>query len=75
MRWPTTVGGWQWQKIDGDIEERWKESPVGPRVWRDLFVGPRWLPPESTPDRELVRGVDGHAVLAREQLGPSCTAA
>jgi hypothetical protein len=75
VRWPTTVGGWQWQKVDGDIEERSKESPVGPRVWRDLFVGPRWLPPESTPDRELVRGTDGHAVLAREQLGPSYRAA
>ncbi|HEX8106511.1 MAG TPA: hypothetical protein VF516_02235, partial [Kofleriaceae bacterium] len=75
VRWPTTIGGWQWQKVDGDVEERWKESPVGPRVWRDLFVGPRWLPPDSTPDRELVRGSDGHAVLAREQLGPSYRAA
>lgn len=75
VRWPTTIGGWQWQKLEGDLEERWKESPVGPRVWGDLFVGPRWLPPESTPDRELVRGSDGHAVLAREQLGPSYRAA
>lgn len=75
VRWPTTIGGWQWQNVDGDIAERWKESPVGPRVWSNLFVGPRWLPPESTPDRELVRGSDAHAVLAREQLGPSYRAA
>jgi hypothetical protein len=54
---------------------RRKESPVGPRVWRDLLVGPRGLPPESTPDGELVRGTDGHVVLAREQLGPSYRAA
>ena len=71
VRWPTTIGGWQDQKIDGDIERRWKPSPVGPRIWRDLYVGPSWLPPDSTPDRELVR----HGVLAREQLGPSYRAA
>jgi hypothetical protein len=75
LRWPTTIGGWQWQKTSGDLEERWKESPVGPRVWQDLFVGPIWLPPASTPDRELVRGSGGRYALAREQLGPSYRAA
>jgi hypothetical protein len=70
-RWPTTIGGWQNENVDGDIEKEWKESPVGHRVWRDLFVGPTWLPPKSTPDRELVRAADDHYVLAREQLGPS----
>ncbi len=75
VRWPTTIGGWQNQRIDGDIEKRWKESPVGPRIWRDLFVGPRWLPPLTTPDRELVRPVDDRYVLATEELGPSYRAA
>jgi hypothetical protein len=74
-RWPTTIGGWQRQKIDGDIEKRWKESPIGPRIWRDLYVGPRWLPPMSTPDRELVRRREGRVVLARDVLGPSYRAA
>ncbi len=74
-RWPTTIGGWQKQKIDGDIEKRWKESPVGPRIWRDVFVGPRWLPPASTPDRELVRRRGDRFVLASEALGPSYRAA
>ena len=71
VRWPTTIGGWQNEKVEDDIEKEWKESPVGPRVWRDLFVGPTWLAPTSTPDRELVRAGDDHYVLAREQLGPS----
>jgi hypothetical protein len=75
VRWPTTIGGWQRQNVDGDVEKRWKESPTGPRLWRDLFVGPSWLPPQSTPDQELVRGADGRYVLAREQLGPSYRAA
>lgn len=74
-RWPTTIGGWQQQKVDGDVEKRWKESPVGPRIWRDLYIGPSWLPPLSTPDRELVRRTDDHYVLAREQFGPSYHAA
>lgn len=75
VRWPTTIGGWQDQVIEEGIEKRWKESPAGPRVWRDLFVGPRWLPPRSTPDRELVRSRDGRYELNREELGPSYRAA
>ena len=69
-RWPTTIGGWQAEK-DAGVSQKWKESPVGPRIWRDLYVGPTWLPPETTPDRELVRPMFGRYVLARERLGPS----
>lgn len=75
VRWPTTIGGWQKQSVGGEIEKRWKESPVGPRIWRDFYVGPSWLPPVSTPDRELVRVADDRFVLAREQMGPSYHAA
>lgn len=74
-RWPTTVGGWQYENTSGGIRRRWKASPVGPRVWRDLYVGPSWLPPETTPDRELVRSAGGRSTLARELLGPSYRAA
>ncbi|HEU4727916.1 MAG TPA: peptidoglycan-binding domain-containing protein [Kofleriaceae bacterium] len=74
-RWPTTIGGWQDQKVGDRVETIWKESPVGPQVWRDLYVGPRWLPPNTTPDRELVRAGDHGVVLAREQFGPSYRAA
>lgn len=75
VRWATTIGGWQKQRVDDDIEITWKESPSGPRIWRDLFVGPSWLPPKTTPDRELVRRSDGGTVLARDALGPSYRAA
>lgn len=34
-----------------------------------------WLPPETTPDRELVRAAGGRYALAREALGPSYRAA
>lgn len=75
VQWPTTIGGWQNENVDGEIARRWKQSPTGPRIWRDLLVGPRWLPPASTPDRELVRSGDRGYELAREQLGPSYRAA
>jgi hypothetical protein len=72
VRWATTIGGWQDEKTrTGKIVQRWKESDVGPRVWRELYVAPTWLPPKSTPDDDLVRvRDDGHAELKRELLGP-----
>lgn len=74
-RWPTTIGGWQNENLGGGIVQKWKESPTGARIWRDLYVGPSWLPPMSTPDRELVRWTGRGYVLAREQFGPSYRAA
>jgi Putative peptidoglycan binding domain len=72
VRWPTTIGGWQDEKLDaGDIEKRWKDSPVGKRVWKELYVAPTWLPPKGTPDKDLVRqGDDGRWRLKRDVLGP-----
>jgi hypothetical protein len=56
VRWPTTIGAWKAEKIDGEHEElRYKESPVGRRYWRDVVAAPAWFPPPTTPDRELVR--------------------
>ena len=75
VRWPTTIGGWQPQQVAGELVTGWKESPPGARVWRDLLVGPRWLPADTIPDRELVRSTDHGTVLAREQFGPSYRAA
>jgi hypothetical protein len=77
VRWPTTIGGWADQRLpDGSLVQRWKESEVGPRVWRDLYAGPTWLPPKSTPDRELVKNLwNGHWALKSEELGPGPHAA
>ena len=59
--------------MDDDlVESRWKESPVGARVWRSMYVAPAWLPPASTPDADLVRSLGGGAYeLKRDTLGPS----
>ncbi len=77
IRWPTTIGGWADQRLpDGTIVQRWKESDVGTRIWRDIFAGPTWLPPKSTPDKDLVKNLyNGHWALKSEILGPGPHAA
>ncbi|MBS1119550.1 MAG: Peptidoglycan-binding domain 1 protein, partial [Deltaproteobacteria bacterium] len=72
VRWPTTIGGWADVRTGGGaIVQRWKESDVGPRVWRDLFAAPTWLPPPSTPDRDLVRDkLGGGWELKTSIMGP-----
>lgn len=55
VRWPTTIGAWKPEKVDGESETlRYKASPVGRFYWRDLIAAPAWFPPSTTPDRELV---------------------
>lgn len=55
FRWNTTIGGYQNELMpDGTVENRYKESPAGPRIWRDVIAGPSWLPPSTTPDDELI---------------------
>jgi hypothetical protein len=57
IRWPTTIGGWERQRLgSGAIAWRFKPSPVGDFIWRQLMAAPVWLPPPSTPDDELARG-------------------
>jgi hypothetical protein len=77
IRWPTTIGGWADQRVeDGTLVQRWKESDVGPRVWRDLYAAPTWLPPKTTPDRDLVKNLwNGHWGLKTEIMGPGAHAA
>jgi len=55
VRWSTTIGGYQSELLpDGTIGTRYKESPAGPRIWRDVVAAPAWMPPPTTPDDELV---------------------
>lgn len=77
IRWPTTIGGWADQRTaQGALIQKWKESDVGPRVWRELYAAPTWLPPKSTPDRDLVNNLyNGHYALKKEVMGPGAHAA
>lgn len=72
VRWNTTIGGWQPEinPQDGSVGLRYKESDVGPRVWRDLIASPAWLPPPGTPDDELLSRRRGQWVVNRSITGP-----
>src|SRR5439155_16315920 len=64
------------QRTAEGLVQKWKESEVGPRVWRDLYAAPTWLPPRTTPDRDLVKNLyNGHYALKKEVLGPGPHAA
>ncbi|MDX2094211.1 MAG: peptidoglycan-binding domain-containing protein [Kofleriaceae bacterium] len=78
IRWPTTIGGWSDVRMkNGRVVQRWKESDVGPSVWRNLFAAPTWLPPPTTPDRDLVRNtyIRGAWELKTSIMGPGPHAA
>ena len=72
MRWATTIGGWKKERQeDGEIAVEYKGSDVGDRVWRQLIAAPAWLPPESTPETDLVReDKDGQISLKRDLIQP-----
>jgi len=54
----TTIGGWRTELAsDGYEYYKYKNSDVGPRVWKDIVAGPVWLPPATTPVGDLVKKV------------------
>jgi hypothetical protein len=77
VRWPTTIGGWQRQNVgQGQEVLRYKPSPTGHFVWRELIAAPAWFPPPSTPDRELVRQrPDGRWTANHRAVGPGYASA
>jgi hypothetical protein len=72
VRWPTTIGSWQPERLDGGaVALRYKASATGRWYWRDLVAAPAWFPPPTTPDGELVhRGPDGRWAPNAEAVGP-----
>jgi hypothetical protein len=54
VRFGTTIGGWRSTVRDGVEHWAYKNSDVGARVWRRVVGAPSWIPPDSTPLRELV---------------------
>src|SRR5262249_30673495 len=72
VRWATTIGGWKKERIEeGEVVLRYKESDVGDRMWRHLVAAPAWLPPDSTPEAELLsEDDDGNLSLKRDLIEP-----
>jgi len=57
--WRTTIGSWRSEKAaNGFVYYRYKNSDVGPRLWKNIVAGPTWIPPDGTlPQDLLVRRV------------------
>jgi hypothetical protein len=79
-RFGTTIGGWRSELVDGTVMWKYKNSPVGQRVWSQIVAAPVWLPPASTPSRDLLKrnpnetGRDRYGVNYHE-TGPSYASA
>lgn len=50
----TTIGGWRSTVKNGVEYWAYKNSDIGDRVWRKIIGAPSWIPPDSTPVRDLV---------------------
>ena len=77
LRWPTTIGGWKPERIrPKEIMLSYKLSPPGKRLWREIYAAPAWVPPESTPKRDLVRArYDGSFTTKADLFGPGYASA
>jgi len=54
----TTIGSWRTELApDGYEYYKYKNSDVGPRVWKDIVAGPVWLPPDTTPTTDMIKTV------------------
>ncbi len=51
----TTIGGWRSELIDENVWWKYKESPPGQVLWEEIVSAPVWLPPLSTPPRDLLK--------------------
>jgi hypothetical protein len=54
-RWPTTIGGWKtFEKSDGTMALKYKESVTGDALWPEVLATPTWHPAAGMPTRRLL---------------------
>ncbi|HVR64000.1 MAG TPA: L,D-transpeptidase [Polyangia bacterium] len=75
VHWRTTVGGWRSELAsDGQEYYRYKDSDVGPRVWRHIVAAPVWIPPPSSPLGSMVKEKKVNGAFVRvtnyDETGP-----
>ena len=54
-RFGTTIGGWRSELIDDLVWWKYKGSPWGEVLWDEIVSAPVWLPPSTTPPRDLLK--------------------
>ncbi len=80
-RFGTTIGGWRFESVDDVVMWKYKESPVGPRVWTQIAAAPVWLPPDGTPIKDLLKRKkkrkpgEPEFEINRHEIGPSYASA
>ena len=82
VHWRTTIGSWRSELgSDGHIYLKYKNSDVGPRIWKDIVAAPVWVPPPSTPGKDLLarrvfdRRQGPVSVVNTEIMGPGFASA
>jgi hypothetical protein len=77
VKWRTTIGSWRSEMhADGHVYFKYKNSDVGPRVWRQIVATPVWIPPDGTPAKDLLktkvldRKVGPVTVVNTDVMGP-----
>jgi len=75
--WRTTVGSWRSElHADGHVYFKYKNSDIGPRVWKEIVAAPVWIPPDGTPVEDLLtrkvldRNVGPVTVVKTDVMGP-----
>jgi hypothetical protein len=75
-RWPTTIGGWKtFEKSDGSMALKYKESVTGDALWPEVLATPTWHPAPGMPTRRLLIKVGDTFVPKTEIIGPGYHAA
>ncbi len=76
-RWRTTIGSWRSElHPDGHVYYKYKNSDVGPRIWKNIVTAPVWIPPDGTPGKDLLtkkvldRNIGALTVVNTEVMGP-----
>ena len=77
VHWRTTIGSWRSEThANGKVYYRYKNSDVGPRIWQEIVASPVWIPPDSTPAKDLLtrktldRDVGPVTVVNTDVMGP-----
>jgi hypothetical protein len=75
--WRTTIGTWRSEMHeDGHVYMKYKQSDVGPRVWKNIVAAPVWVPPDGTQPKDLLtrkvfdRNVGPVTVVNTGVMGP-----
>ena len=77
VHWRTTIGSWRSETHpNGKVYYKYKNSDVGPRIWKDIVAAPVWIPPDGTPAKDLLtrktldRDVGPVTVVNTDVMGP-----